>query len=56
MPYINFQGHWPFGSTEEDFLMFSPNIGMAAILSCDLDRLNKFLFPHHMDDPHDLWL
>ena len=32
MLYTNFQGHWPFGSSEEDFLMFLLYMGMAAIL------------------------
>ena len=26
------QGHWPFGSGEEDFLTFLPYMGMVAIL------------------------
>ena len=34
MLHINFQGHRPFGSGEEDFLsfFFLPYIGVAAIL------------------------
>ena len=32
MVHINFQGHRPFGSAEEDFLRFLPHMGMAAIL------------------------
>ena len=32
MLHTNFQGHWPFGSREEDFLKFLPYMGMAAIL------------------------
>ena len=30
--HTNFQGHWPFGSREEDFLRFLPYMGMAASL------------------------
>ena len=32
MLHTNFQGHWPFGSKEEDFLRFLPYMDMAAIL------------------------
>ena len=32
MLHTKFQGHWPFGSREEDFLRFLPYMGMAAIL------------------------
>ena len=32
MLHTNFKGHWPLGSGEEDFLMFLPYMGMAAIL------------------------
>ena len=32
MLHTKFQGHWPFGSKEEDFLRFLPYMGMAAIL------------------------
>ena len=32
MPHTKFQGHWPFGSGEEDFLRFLSYMGMAAIL------------------------
>ena len=32
MLHTNFQGHWPFGSGEEDFLRFLPYIGVVAIL------------------------
>ena len=30
--YTKFQGHQPFGSREDDFLMFLPYVGMSAIL------------------------
>ena len=30
--YTKFQGHWPFGSREENFLRFLPCMGMGAIL------------------------
>ena len=32
MPHTKFQGHWPFDSGENDFLMFLPYMGMVAIL------------------------
>ena len=32
MLHTKFQGHWPFGCGEEDFLRFLPYMGMAAIL------------------------
>ena len=32
MLHTKFQGHWPFGSREKDFLRFLPYMGMAAIL------------------------
>ena len=32
MLHINFQGHRPFGFREEEFFMFLPYMGMAAIL------------------------
>ena len=32
MLHTNFEGHWPLGSSEEDFLRFLPYMGMAAIL------------------------
>ena len=31
MLHTNFQGHWPFGSREEDFLIFLLYMGMVAI-------------------------
>ena len=32
MLHTNFQGHQPFGSSEEDFLRFLPYMSMVAIL------------------------
>ena len=32
MLHTNFEDHRPFGSGEEDFLRFSPYMGVAAIL------------------------
>ena len=32
MLHTKTQGHWPFGSGEEDFLRFLPYMGKAAIL------------------------
>ena len=57
MQHTKFQGHWPFGSGEEDFLRFLPYIGMVAILVM-WPRLNKLLFPHPREAPYEilLWL
>ena len=54
MLHTKFQGHRPFGSREEDFLRFFPYMRMAAILSCDLDHLNKRSFSHAMEAPHEI--
>ena len=35
MLYAKFQGNWPSGPS---------NMGMAAILSCDLDQIRKLSF------------
>ena len=55
MLHTNFQGHRPFGSGE-DFLSFLPYMGMAPwpSWSCDLDRLNKLMFPHSMEAPYKI--
>ena len=50
MLHPKFQDHRPFGSGEEDFLLFIPSMGMAAITgsqawSCDLDHLCKLSTP-----------
>ena len=52
MLHTKFQGHRPFGSGEEYFLMFLPYIGMAAILAL----LNKLSFPHPVEAPYEIWL
>ena len=31
-------------------------MGMAAILSSDLDHLNKLSFPHPKEAPYEIWL
>ena len=56
MRHTKFQGHWPFGSGEEDFLQFLPYMGMAASWSCDQDGLNKLSFLHPMETPYEIWL
>ena len=45
MLHTKFQGHQPSGSGEEDFLMFLPYTGMAAIS-----------FPHPKEAPYEIWL
>ena len=54
MLHTNFQSHRPFGS-EEDFLRFLPYMGMVAILVMWPGPLNKFLFPHPMEAPYEIW-
>ena len=55
MLHTKFQGYRPLGSREEDFKMFLPYVGMAAILG-DLAHLNKLLFPHPKEAEHEIWL
>ena len=55
MLHTKFQGNRPFGFGE-DFLRFLPYMGMAAILTCDQDRLNKLSFPHPIETPYEIWL
>ena len=43
MLHTNFQGHRPFGSTE-DILRFLPYMGMRPYLSRDFDHLYTLLF------------
>ena len=56
MLHTKFQGHQPYGPGEEDFLRLLPYMGMAAILSYDLDHLNKLLFLFPIDAPYEIWL
>ena len=56
MLHTKFRGNRPAGSGEEDFLKFLPYMGMAAILSCDLDQLYKLLFPLPKEAPYKIWL
>ena len=39
MLHIKFQGHWSIGSGEEDFLMFLPYMGMAAMWPRPFEQL-----------------
>ena len=55
MLHTKFQGRQPFGSGE-DFLRFLPYMGMAAISSCDQDRLNKLSSPHPIEAPYEISL
>ena len=56
MLHTKCQGHWVFGSGEEDFLRFLPYMGMAAILSCDQHPLNNFSFPRPLEATYEIWL
>ena len=56
MLHTNFQGHRPFGSREEESLMFLPYMSMAAILVLDLDHLNRVSCPYPIKAPHEIWL
>ena len=49
MLHINLQGHRPFGSREEDFLMFLPYMKMVAILVMWLGPFEQtFVPPSHV--------
>ena len=41
---------------EEIFEGFLPYMGVAAILVCDPDAVNKLLFPLPMEAQHKIWL
>ena len=45
MLHTKFQGHWSTGSGEEDFLMFLPYMGMAAMLVMWLNSFVKIFIP-----------
>ena len=53
MLHAKFQGNWPSGSGEEDFLRFW---AWRPSWSCDLDHLYKLLFPPPKEAPHKIWL
>ena len=48
MLHTKFQGHWPFGSREEDFLRFYHIWEWRPSWSCDQEHLSKLSFPHPM--------
>ena len=57
MLHTNAQGHWPFGSGEEDFLKDFYHIwAWWPSWSCDPDALNKLSFPRTMEALHEIWL
>ena len=56
MLHTKFQGHWPFGSGEEDFLRFLPYMGMAAILVMWPGSFEQTFVPHAMKAPYEIWL
>ena len=45
MLHTKFQGHWPTGSGEEDFLRFLPYMGMAAMLVMWPSQFEQLFFP-----------
>ena len=45
MLHTKFQGHWPIGSGEEDFLRFLPYMGMAAMLVMWPKPFEQVFFP-----------
>ena len=55
MLHTKFQGHWSFGSGEEDFLRFLPCMAWRPSWSCE-DRLNKLSFPDPKETSHEIWL
>ena len=56
MLYNKFQGHLPLVSKEKSFEGFYRIWAWRPSCSCDLDHLNKILFPHSMEVPHEIWL
>ena len=56
MLHAKFQGNWPSGSGEEDFLWFEHFWAWLPSLSCDLDHLYKLSFPLPKEAPHKIWL
>ena len=56
MLHTKFQGHWPFGSTEEAFKDFYHIWAWRPYWSCDMDHLNKLSFLHAMEDTNEIWL
>ena len=57
MLHTKFEGHWCFGSGEEDFLRFLPYIGMAAILVMLPGPFEQtFVPPSHADSiSYEIW-
>ena len=56
MLHTKFQGNWPSGCGEEDFLRFWAFLAWRPSWSCDLDHLYKLLFPLPKEAPHKIWL
>ena len=57
MMHTKIQGHWPFGSGEEDFFLGFYHIWpWWPSWSCDQDHLSKLLFPHPIEGPYKIWL
>ena len=50
------QGHWPFGSGEEDFWRVFTIWAWKPAWSCDPDPANKFSFPYPTETPYEIWL
>ena len=56
MLHTEFQGHRPFGSEEEDFLRFLPNMGMEATLVMRPGPFEETFVPRPNVAPHEIWL
>ena len=57
MMHTKIQGHWPFGSGEEDFFLGFYHIWpWRPSWSCDQDHLSKFVFPHNIEAQYEIWL
>ena len=57
MMHTKMQGHWPFGSGEEDFFLVFNKYGHGGHLgSCDQEHLSKLSFPHPIEAPYEIWL
>ena len=56
MLHTKVQGHWPFGSGEEDFEGFLPYMGVAAILGMWPRCPEQTFVPQPMEVPLEIWL
>ena len=56
MQHTKFQGHRPFGSTEQDLNGFTIIWAWRPTWSCDINHLNPNSFTHPMKASHEICL